>query len=140
MRIKSTISLFLIAAVSIILSSCGGGGGGGVSSTTGWTYNDPDNGGFEVNENYQEQEAGPGLILIEGGTFTMGQVEQDVMYDWNNMPRRVTVASFYMDETEVRNVDYREYLHWLRRIYIDYPQIYRDALPDTMVRCQLGAS
>ena len=133
MRIKSTISLFLIAAVSIILSSCGGGGGGGVSSTTGWTYNDPDNGGFEVNENYQEQEAGPGLILIEGGTFTMGQVEQDVMYDWNNMPRRVTVASFYMDETEVRNVDYREYLHWLRRIYIDYPQIYRDALPDTMV-------
>ena len=133
MRIKSTISLILIGAASIILSSCGGGGGGGVSSTTGWNYNDPDNGGFEVNENYQEQEAGPGLVLIEGGTFTMGQVEQDVMYDWNNMPRRVTVASFYMDETEVRNVDYREYLHWLNRIYIDYPQIYRDALPDTMV-------
>ena len=47
----------------------------------------------------------------------MGRVEQDVMYEWNNVPRRVTVSSFYLDETEVRNVDYLEYLYWLRRVY-----------------------
>jgi formylglycine-generating enzyme len=79
------------------------------STTTGWTYNDPRTGGFEVKP-YVEQETGPGLVFIEGGTFVMGRTEQDVMFDWNNIPRRVTVSSFYMDETEVKNVDYVEYL------------------------------
>jgi len=92
----------------------------------------PENGGFSVNFDYR-QEAGPGLVFIEGGTFTMGRTQQDLMYQWNNPPRRVTVASFYMDETEVRNVDYREYLYWLQRVYVDYPQVHENALPDTLV-------
>jgi sulfatase modifying factor 1 len=71
------------------------------SSVTGWTYNDSDNGGFKYREGYIEQETGPGLTLIEGGTFVMGQVLDDVIKDWNNIPRRVTVSSFYMDETEM---------------------------------------
>ncbi|GAB1397721.1 hypothetical protein MASR1M65_25010 [Saprospiraceae bacterium] len=41
----------------------------------------------------------------------MGVTEEDVAAEWNNVPRRVTVSSFYMDETEVTNIDYREYLH-----------------------------
>lgn len=103
------------------------------SSTTGWNYNDPKNGGFEVRK-YEGQATGPGLVLIEGGTFTMGNTEQDVTYDWNNIPRRVTVASFYMDETEVANVHYLEYLYWLGRVFgSDYPAVVRAALPDTLV-------
>lgn len=103
------------------------------SPVTGWAYNDKDNGGFEVVP-YEEQETGPGLVLVEGGTFTMGRVEQDVNYDWNNVPRRVTVSSFYIDETEVRNLDYLEYLYWTSRVFnADYPQIYVKALPDTLV-------
>jgi sulfatase modifying factor 1 len=107
-------------------------GDANTSSTTGWKYNNPDNGGFEVTLG-AEQEAGPGLVLIEGGRFTMGQISQDVFFDWNNKPRTVTVSSFYMDETEVKNVDYREYLYWLRRVYTEYRQVYRNALPDTLV-------
>jgi gliding motility-associated lipoprotein GldJ len=103
-----------------------------VSATTGWNYNDPDNGGFEVTPGV-DQQTGPGLVLIEGGRFTMGQVAQDVLFDWNNKPRTVTVSSFYMDETEVKNVDYREYLFWLRRVYTDNPEVYRRSLPDTLV-------
>ena len=57
------------------------------------------------------------MILVEGGSFTMGRVEQDVRFDWNNIPKGVTVSSFYLDETEVRNVDYLEYLFWLERVY-----------------------
>jgi len=124
---------FLVAMV--VFTSCGifgGKGGKDVSSTTGWKYNDPENGGFEVIQNFN-QETGPGLVLIEGGTFTMGRVTDDLTYDWNNIPRRVTLSSYYMDETEVRNVDYREYLYWLRRVYVSYPQVYRNALPDTLV-------
>ena len=35
---------------------------------------------------------------------------------WNNIPRRVTVPSFYIDRTEVANIHYREYIHWLTRV------------------------
>lgn len=132
-KLSALLSFTLLALISVSCGMIGGGGGGkDVSSTTNWKYNDPDNGGFAVSDE-EEQPTGPGLVMIEGGTFTMGRVEQDVMYEWNNVPRRVTVSSFYMDETEVRNVDYREYLHWIRRVFVDYPEVYRNALPDTLV-------
>ena len=120
----------LLVILGFVAMSCSRGKS--LSATTGQPYNSPDNGDFEVVD-YVEQETGPGLVLIEGGTFTMGRVEQDVMYDWNSIPRRVTVSSFYMDETEVRNVDYREYLHWLTRVFNQMPEVYREALPDTLV-------
>lgn len=102
------------------------------SGATGWAYNDPLNGGFEKSYN-QEQESGPGLVFIEGGSFTMGQVEDDVTFEWNNIPRRVTVSSFYMDETEVSNAYWLEYMYWLERIYgATYPEILERSLPDTL--------
>jgi formylglycine-generating enzyme len=130
MRFKSSLLLTVLAAV-MVLGSCGRGKKD-VSSTTGWAYNNPKFGGFESRSGY-EQHTGPGLVFIEGGTFIMGQVDEDVMREWNNMPRRVTVPSFYMDETEVKNVDYREYLYWVGRVFVDYPEVYRKALPDTLV-------
>ena len=101
------------------------------SSITGWDYNNPKNGGFQKVP-YAEQETGPGLILVEGGTFTMGRIEQDVTYENHNVPRRVTVSSFYMDETEISNFHWCEYLYWVGRTYIDFPMIYKKALPDTL--------
>ncbi len=103
------------------------------SPVTGWAYNDPANGGFEKPP-YEEQETGPGLVLIEGGTFSMGRAENDVTYEWNNIPRRVTISSFYMDETEVSNLSYLEYLYWTSRVFgPTFPDIYYKALPDTLV-------
>lgn len=120
--------LFLFAVVA--LSSCGPKER---SATTGWAYNDQEWGGFEKLD-YQGQATGPNLVLIEGGTFTMGLTEQDVTYEWNNVPRRVTVSSFYMDETEVTNSAYREYLFWLDRVFGEnYPDVWKNALPDTLV-------
>ena len=125
---KATLPLMLIAGISI-LASCQKER----SNITGWNYNDPDNGGFEVVP-YEEQETGPGLVFVQGGTFTMGRVEDDINYDWNNQPRRVTVSSFYIDETEVTNLNYLEYLYWTDRVYqADYPEVFVGALPDTLV-------
>jgi gliding motility-associated lipoprotein GldJ len=105
----------------------------GVSDKTGWNYNDPRLGGFDV-ANYPGQQTGPGLVPVEGGSFTMGQTEEDVTYEHNNTPRTVTVSSFYMDETEVANVHYREYIYWLQRSYAaDYPEEVAKALPDSTV-------
>ena len=125
-------SLSLLAFCAIIISSCGRKGGGGESSATGWKYNDPEWGGFEK-KSYEGQIDGPNLVLVEGGTFSMGRTSDDPTYEFNNVPRRVTVSSFYMDETEVSNINYREYLHFLRNRYVSYPEVYRDALPDTLV-------
>lgn len=103
------------------------------SAVTGWNYNDPKNGGFEVVK-YQGQETGPNLVLIEGGTFVMGQTENDVMYDFNSIPRRVTVSSFYMDETEIANVHYGEYMYWMDRVFgSEFPEVVRKSIPDTLV-------
>lgn len=128
MRRRSNILFTVLFSVILILSACKGK----QSATTGWDYDNPKNGGFEYG-NFVEQQTGPGLVLIEGGTFVMGRVEQDVVYDWNNVPRRVTVPSFYMDQFETRNIDYREYLYWTKRVFFDFPEVYKKALPDTLV-------
>lgn len=121
-------SVYLISFV--ILASCMGKQ---KSRTTGWDYNDSKNGGFEVSP-YREQSTGPGLVFIQGGNFVMGGTSDDIVYEWNNPARKVTVRSFYMDETEVSNLDYLEYLYWLSRMYgKTYPKVYQNALPDTLV-------
>jgi sulfatase modifying factor 1 len=129
MKIRSFV--FILIAFGLILFT-GGCKSSMKSSKTGWEYNDAKNGGYEYIAGFN-QPTGPGLVFVEGGTFTLGRVADDVRYDWNNVPRRVTVSSFYMDETEVTNADYREYLHWLKRVYTDYPLVYQQAMPDTLV-------
>ncbi|MAO49202.1 MAG: gliding motility lipoprotein GldJ [Aequorivita sp.] len=95
-------------------------------------------GGFAKNYNKKtkDQETGPGLVFIEGGTFTMGRVQDDPMGDWNNIPNQQHVMSFYIDETEVTNLMYLEYLDWLKRVFPpddeNYGNIYASALPDTL--------
>ena len=52
---------------------------------------------------------GPGLTFIEGGSFTQGRIEQDVMYDWNNVPKRITRMFFIIAITipfDIRDVEY----------------------------------
>lgn len=125
---KVSSKLILISGILILAASCGRER----SPITAWEYNQPKNGGFEVGP-YEEQETGPGLILIEGGTFTMGRCEQDVTYDWNTIPRRVTVSSFYMDQTEITNLNYLEYLHWTSRVFgANFYDIVKKAMPDTL--------
>jgi gliding motility-associated lipoprotein GldJ len=113
-----------------------------VSRATGWKINAKE-GGFQFNTDFKEQETGPGLVFVEGGTFTKGKVQDDVMHDWNNTPTSQHVQSFYMDETEVTNVMYLEYLDYLKSVYPPenpkYANIYKGALPDTLVwRNRLG--
>ena len=137
---KCIFTLAVLASISIVFTGCSRNGSvkSGESSATGWNIGE--NGGFDYKgKDYKDQIQGPNLILIHGGTFTKGRVQDDVMKDWNNAPTRMQVRSFYMDETEVTNLMYIEYLDWLKRVFIDQPEIYFSALPDTLVwRNQLG--
>ncbi len=51
-----------------------------------------------------------GMTLIQGGAFTMGKTEEDIAGALNTPSRTVTVRPFYMDETEITNSEYREFV------------------------------
>ena len=142
-QMNTNVNLFISLVLVVLLSSCSSSKRrSNVSQGTGLEINSS-RGGFQYKTNYKGQEAGPGLVFVPGGTFTKGRVQDDVMRDWNNLPVRVQVRSFFIDETEVTNLMYIEYLDWLERVYKkaggDFRNVYVAAIPDTMVwRSPLG--
>ena len=84
MNFSNFKQLFLIILGGLLVASCGGGN---TSRGTGWDINSK-KGGFQYNTEFNDQETGPGLVFIEGGTYTKGQVQDDVMHDWNNSPTK----------------------------------------------------
>ena len=95
-----------------------------VSTATGWTYENENftgtNGyassGFAAHENYRPQIPA-GMVVIEGGTFMMGEKTDLITAQRDNLTRRVSVGSFYMDQYEVSNLNWREYVHWMEVVY-----------------------
>ena len=134
-KLFSGKNFMLLALATLSLGACKNGGlfkkKKSKSDVTGWNYDDKNMGNFHVAK-LKYPKAGPGLVFVQGGTFAMGAKDEDVMGDWNNVPRRVTVPSFFIDETEVANVHYREYLYWLGNAIPD-TNVIRKALPDTLV-------
>ena len=64
----------------------------------------------------------------------MGMAPQAGTLDFDQNIRNVSVPSFYLDQTEVTNESYREYLYWVYRVFEQSnPAIYDAALPDTNV-------
>lgn len=143
MNKKIVLNLLITASISSLIVSCGKTDDfSNKSRATGKAFNQKE-GGFKVNTNFKDQATPVGTVFIEGGTFTKGKVQDDVMHDWNNTPTQLHVQSFYLDETEVTNLMYLEYLEWTKSVYSPnderYKYIYSGALPDTLVwRNRLG--
>ncbi|MDM1497240.1 gliding motility lipoprotein GldK [Myroides odoratimimus] len=55
-----------------------------------------------------------GMSLIPGGTFTMGQANEDFLGAQDAPTKTVTIGSFYMDETEISNNQYRKFVEWVK--------------------------
>lgn len=64
-----------------------------------------------------------GMALIPGGSFTMGKQDQDVIGTMSTPTKTVTIRPYYMDETEITNNEYKEFVFWVR---------------DSIVRTRLG--
>ena len=132
------INLLLLLISLTLIVSCNKNNyksGKNVSQATGWKINSAD-GGFKLNNKYKGQINAPGMIFVQGGTFVKGNTKDNVMHDWNNTPTQQYVRSFFMDETEVTNAMYGEYLFWLKKVYGSDKQlrkIFTAALPDTLV-------
>jgi formylglycine-generating enzyme required for sulfatase activity len=93
-------SLVIISAILLtILSGCRYQGNGelvGVDRRP-WTETDP-----------------YGMVFISGGSFSMGLHEQDVAYAMTAEPKNVSISPFWMDETEITNSKYRQFVYWVR--------------------------
>lgn len=139
---KNLFKITLLLLSSLLLYNCNSANQS-KSSLTGWNFNDPKYGNYIKGSAFKGQKTPDGMVAIEGGTFVMGQVQDDVMFDWNTTPRQMHVRSYYIDEAEVTNSEYSLYLQVTKDIFPPeeekYKNIYNAALPDTLVwRTSLG--
>ena len=108
---------------------------GSTSTTTNLEYfsdafAEEDEEGFVVAD-FGGQPPGPNQVLVQGGRTVLGTFEEDVFYTHDNVERTVTVQSFFLDQTEIANIHWLEYLHYIQR---DSSETYfQSALPDTTV-------
>jgi gliding motility-associated lipoprotein GldK len=89
----------LLIAVLAILTSCGSGDRGELVGVKGKKWH---------------PEKPYGMTLIPGGAFIMGKSDDDLAGVKNAPTRTVTVRAFYMDETEITNSEYRQFVNWVR--------------------------
>jgi len=139
---KNFLKITFVLAATIFFISCNRSSSG-KSSLTGLSFNDPKNGNYIRAESYKGQTPPLGMVGVEGGSFTMGQVQDDVMFDWNTTPNKIHVRSFFMDEAEVSNSEYFLYVQYTKDVFPPsekkYKHIYNSVLPDTLVwRKSLG--
>jgi formylglycine-generating enzyme required for sulfatase activity len=55
-----------------------------------------------------------GMLFIPTGSFAMGPSDQDLSFSQNAQSKTVSVDAFWMDETEVTNNEYRQFVYWVR--------------------------
>lgn len=95
---KRNVALYAVALIA--LSGCDGTNQGELV-------------GVERGAQFYEPEP-YGMIFVPQGSFNMGQNEQDVASLTNALTKTVTVRSFWMDETEITNSEYRQFVTWVR--------------------------
>ncbi len=93
------IYLSALIVLYMAFSGCGSGGQGELVGIKGKAY---------------KQELPMGMVYIPAGTFIMGQVDQDVTISQFPQNKQVTISAFYMDETEISNSEYKQFVNWVR--------------------------
>src|ERR1700704_5906297 len=91
---------FIFSIVLLIVAGCKGGNKGeltGVPHRDKWYQADP-----------------YGMVYIPAGSFNMGPSDQDISYSITSQSKTVTVPAFYMDNTEITNNEYRQFVDWVR--------------------------
>ena len=92
-------NIILKTALLLIVMSCGSGDKGELVGVKGKKY-------------FSEKPFG--MTLVPGGSYIMGKSDDDIAGINDAPTKTVTVRSFYMDETEITNSEYRQFVHWVR--------------------------
>src|SRR5690606_20218636 len=67
-----------------------------------------------------------GMVFVPGGTFIMGQSDEDITFSQIAQNRQVTISSFYMDDSEISNSEYRQFVNWVRDSILIYNYLGED--------------
>ena len=106
-KANSNISLFIYCFLAIFIGGCGLlGGGSSKKNPRGQLVGTLDRDGFEMSAQY-------GMVYIPTGRFYMGQADENIQADQSNFNRQVTISAFYMDDTEITNDEYRQFIQYL---------------------------
>lgn len=133
MKLKTIAKLSTLFLVLTIIGCSNKSTNDGVSNLTGWKYNDKTGTGFAVKSDFRTQVP-MGMVEIEGGSFTIGEKGEFITAPRDSKPRRITVSSFYMDQYEIRNIDWREYTNWMQVVFgKTSPKFVANAQPDGKV-------
>lgn len=89
----------LLTAVLALLASCGSGDRGELVGVKGKKWH---------------PEKPYGMTLVPGGAFIMGKSDDDLAGVQDAPTKTATVSAFYMDETEITNSEYRQFVYWVR--------------------------
>jgi len=92
--------LVIFVVVTILIGSCS-------------SYNSGELVGVDGRKAYAEPDPF-GMVAVPNGSFVMGPSDQDVTWTQNSLARTVAVDAFWMDETEITNNEYRQYVFWVR--------------------------
>lgn len=130
LSVKNKLFLVLAAGVAVILQSCGGeptGGGDlvGVPDREAWGQTVP-----------------YGMVVCPSGTFHMGQADENIAHTQANLNRQITIGGMYMDDTEITNNEYRQFINAILEdslevaedeMYSSLEAIHETIYPDTAV-------
>ncbi|WP_456294439.1 T9SS ring complex lipoprotein PorK/GldK [Winogradskyella echinorum] len=89
----------LLTAVLILFASCNSGDRGQLVGVKGKSWH---------------PEKPYGMTLVPGGAFIMGKSDDDLAGVQDAPTKTATVRAFYMDETEITNSEYRQFVEWVR--------------------------
>lgn len=108
MKMKNLSTLLTLAALST-LASCGKLG----KSSKGSLPNDGQLHGVSAGSRYSMPKP-PGMVYIPPGTFHMGPSDEDINFAFTARNKQVSISGFWMDATEITNMEYRQFVNWVR--------------------------
>ena len=109
--------LAYLSVVLLIISGCSSGGNGEL---------------IGVQNRSANYSAPPfGMVLVPKGSYRMGPSDQDVPWATTAQSKTVSVPAFWMDETEITNNEYRQFVYWVRDS-LAYRLLYRPPLNSTI--------
>lgn len=97
---KTLFSALSFFALILLLASCGSTESGqlvGVANRPKWTSPNP-----------------YGMVYIPSGQVHIGQSDQDVFTTFTQRPKSISIQGFFMDDTEITNNEYRQFVFWVR--------------------------
>lgn len=97
---KKLIQVFAALGILLVLSACGSKESGqlvGVLDRPSWKGINP-----------------YGMVYVPSGTLTIGTGDEDISRTFVQRPKTISIVGFYMDDTEITNNEYRQFVHWVR--------------------------